>query len=73
MGWDPGYLAAFVLIMAILLETVVMHIVLPMLARYGALRETIVVTWYRWPGYNLSITVLLCYILIQLSTGYEQL
>ncbi len=71
MGWDPGYLAAFVLIMALLLETIVIHIVLPMLAGYGALREN-----YRRDlvpiagGMTFPITILLCYIIIHLSTGH---
>lgn len=71
MGWDPRYLAVFVFIIAILLETVVIQIVLPMLARCGAVREN-----YRHDqvpvagGLTFPITILLTYVLIQLTNGY---
>lgn len=71
MGWDPRYLAVFIFIIAILLETVVIHIVLPMLARSGAVRDN-----YRHDkvpvagGLTFPITILLCYVLIQLTNGY---
>ena len=71
MGWDPRYLAVFIFIIAILLETVVIHIVLPMLTRSGAVRDN-----YRHDqvpvagGLTFPITILLCYVLIQLTNGY---
>lgn len=71
MGWDPRYLAVFVFIIGILIETVVIHIVLPMLVRGGAVREN-----YRHDqvpvagGLTFPITILLCYLVIQLSNGY---
>lgn len=71
MGWDPRYLALFVFIIGILLETIIIHIVLPMLERCGAVREN-----YRHEripvagGLTFPITILLCCVLIQLSNGY---
>lgn len=71
MGWDPRYLAVFVFITAILLETVFIHIVLPMLARCGAVREN-----YRHDqipvagGLTFAGTILVSFVVIQLSNGY---